>query len=182
MYKILKTGKHIKKLKKLFFLMDESQDLHIIILEIFKLILDRFCAIGDPKQRIFSFQGFDIDFIDVLSIFSPQKIYLTKNFRSSDNIVALLSTVFAVNDSTSNFVIQENEEPICLVHSKNIEEMFFGVIKIINKEISDNRKVAVLGRSNFIINEFSKFLKIPHYRKNESEKTLKKFVFQQCTG
>jgi len=130
---------YIENLKYLF--IDEAQDLRDIQINILKLLKEKnqakICLVGDPCQSIYQFIDCDPSF---LLNYSAETFYLTKNFRSTDGIIAF-SQYFRNKDI---FPLKEEKEDASVLKiqkkKKNIE-IYTGtsrqVERKILKEISD---------------------------------------------
>lgn len=77
---------------------DEFQDTSVSQLELLQMLIrnkpSKLTAVGDPRQRIFSFQGsFDKQFEDFACKFQAATITLDENFRSTANICKFAGSV-----------------------------------------------------------------------------------------
>ncbi|WP_323847637.1 MAG: ATP-dependent helicase [Phytoplasma sp.] len=115
-------------------LIDEFQDIDLIQYQIIKLIgEDNFIfAVGDSNQNIYSFRGSDSSCNDLfLQDFSVQKLALTRNYRSTKNILDKANLLIKNNYNKDDNRFQIN------LKSNN----FFGE-KVVYKRFSDASKEA----------------------------------------
>ena len=101
-----------------FILIDEYQDTNIVQKEIIKKIAAtqsipyRVCAVGDDAQSIYSFRGATIDnILNFPNEFNGAKIFLTLNYRSTQNIVNAANSLIKKNhfQITEKPVIQSDK-------------------------------------------------------------------------
>ena len=88
-------------------IIDEFQDTNQKQFDIFKEIFmdddnHKLIVVGDPKQSIYSFQGADVnvyyDAVDDITKTSGNKYFLSKNYRSTENIVTSCNKLFQFYD------------------------------------------------------------------------------------
>lgn len=97
-YKLVESDELIEKIKKQYkyVLVDEAQDTSVINMEVLKLITDNnLFFVGDFRQGIYSFNNSEVDnILNFTTTFDNViTLELTKNFRSTDNIISLCNAV-----------------------------------------------------------------------------------------
>jgi len=154
-------------------LIDEYQDVNSLQIELIDLLNAKslFC-VGDPRQSIFGWRGSKIKYILNFEDKYPdfEIITLNTNYRSSKEIVSLINMSLEGMKLPDLMAHMQNESEILLFNFDSEEmEMSFVTNKILDASIPRN-EIFVLARTNRIITEFSKKLKvkqIPHILKTE---------------
>ena len=157
-----------KKFK--YVLVDELQDVNELEAEIALVSAENFIAVGDKKQAIFGFQGGSIE--NFRKFKDSKKFVLSENFRSTNEILNYAKAQF--ESSTDNEEYNEDLEglrnaenktgskPIVYEYDEN--EKYWNAVctlaeQIINKNKKENKKVAILTRTNYQITDIAKELK-----------------------
>ena len=126
------------------------------------------CCVGDDDQSIYSWRGAEIkNFLEFDQIYKNTKIIrLEENYRSTENILSVASSLIANNENRVGKTLKatlEEGELVKLNCFKNGKDEAVGISDIIEKEkkrISFNN-VAILVRAIFQTREFEeRFLKI----------------------
>ena len=108
----LKTNKvFLEKLrnKYIYGIIDEFQDTNQKQWDIFKALFydnDHLIVVGDPKQSIYSFQGADINvYLKAVKEIEDrgEKLNLTRNWRSTDDMIEACNKIFNSNDPKEFF-------------------------------------------------------------------------------
>ena len=159
-----------KKLK--YILVDEYQDTNFIQSKWLKLLTrshDNICCVGDDDQSIYSWRGAEIkNFLEFDKVYKNTKIIrLEENYRSTQNILSVASSLISNNDNRLGKNLKSNKEKGDLIKLncfKNGKDEAIGVSEILEKDISKKYKlnnVAILVRAIFQTREFEeRFLKI----------------------
>jgi len=161
MYLILKNNQNLnqKIMKKFqYILIDEYQDTNPIQDAIVKILLrSNDCEVGDPFQSIYGFLDADIE--NIMRLVEEKNrnvIQLTKNYRSSKNIVEFtndLTTLFNVHipnfiECTSENKFVKNLPIEVKEYVKQEEKIIQHIKKSIKNGISPD-EIAVITRTNF---------------------------------
>ncbi|ACK42671.1 MULTISPECIES: ATP-dependent helicase [Dictyoglomus] len=142
-----------------YVLVDEYQDTNKAQYELFKIIVldkQKFSVVGDDDQSIYSFRGADYQ-----NIFKLEKdfknlkiIFLTKNYRSTQQILEIANALIANNDKRYPKELWSDKRdgtyPI-LFRALNEEDEANFVIRQIRLELAKGRKlseIAILYRTN----------------------------------
>ncbi len=159
-----------KKLK--YILVDEYQDTNFIQSKWLKLLTrshDNICCVGDDDQSIYSWRGAEIkNFLEFDKVYKNTKIIrLEENYRSTQNILSVASSLISNNDNRLGKNLKSNKEKGDLIKLncfRNGKVEAIGVSEILEKDISKKYKlnnVAILVRAIFQTREFEeRFLKI----------------------
>ena len=159
-----------KKLK--YILVDEYQDTNFIQSKWLKLLTrthDNICCVGDDDQSIYSWRGAEIkNFLEFDKVYKNTKIIrLEENYRSTQNILSVASSLISNNDNRLGKNLKSNKEKGDLIKLncfRNGKDEAIGVSEILEKDISKKYKlnnVAILVRAIFQTREFEeRFLKI----------------------
>lgn len=134
---------------------DEAQDTSKIQYELIKLVVtprNNLFLVGDDDQSIYAFRGaYPKQLLDFKQTFKDaQIIYLTENFRSSQNIVEMSSTFISHNHDRYPKEIKTPNPPSSvpvLHHFQTEKEQFTYLIEQL-KAIDDLNEVAILYRQN----------------------------------
>ena len=134
---------------------DEAQDTSKIQYELIKLVAtprNNLFLVGDDDQSIYAFRGaYPKQLLDFKQTFKDAKIiYLTENFRSSQNIVEMSSTFISHNHDRYPKEIKTPNPPSSvpvLHHFQTEKEQFTYLIEQL-KAIDDLNEVAILYRQN----------------------------------
>ncbi len=145
-------------------LVDELQDVNIIEADIALQSGETFFAVGDKKQAIFGFQGGSI--INFAKFARAKPFVLSENFRSTNAILDYARS-YLVTKTTD---LQHKEElknlhnpnkpdgPKPLVYDVLDENMMAAICQLANKLTKENKKVAIIARTNSQIMDISKEL------------------------
>ena len=171
--KILEQNSDIREIYSKNFkyiLVDEYQDTNFIQSKWLHLLAEKnknICCVGDDDQSIYSWRGAEIkNFLDFDKIYKDTKIIrLEENYRSSQNILTVASSLIANNQNrVGKTLITSMKEgnPVKLNCYKNGKDEAIGIsdeIEKIKKEFSLNN-IAILVRAIFQTREFEeRFLK-----------------------
>ena len=154
-----------------YILVDEYQDTNFIQSKWLKLLSSKnnnICCVGDDDQSIYSWRGAEIkNFLEFDKVYKDTKVIrLEDNYRSSQNILSVASSLIANNENRVGKTLKatlEEGELVKLNCFKNAKDEAIGVsdeIEKIKKKISFNN-IAILVRAIFQTREFEeRFLKI----------------------
>jgi superfamily I DNA/RNA helicase len=157
-------------------LIDEYQDVNAMQVKLIKLLLPKnVFAVGDPRQAIFGWRGSDIRFILNFNedYGSSEVIHLTKNYRSSKNIVNFMNysiKELGLADLQSH---KEHESDIKLIGFETDEEEREFVLKNILQSGLNGKEIFVLARTNRQLMEMSNVMKLKgilHIVKTDEQK------------
>lgn len=134
---------------------DEAQDTSKIQYELIKLVAtprNNLFLVGDDDQSIYAFRGaYPKQLLDFKQTFKDaQIIYLTENFRSSQDIVTMSSTFISHNHDRYPKEIKTPNPPSSvpvLHHFQTEKEQFTYLIEQL-KAIDDLNEIAILYRQN----------------------------------
>ena len=172
--KILEKKPEIRELYSKNFkyiLVDEYQDTNFIQSKWLKLLSEHYnniCCVGDDDQSIYSWRGAEIkNFLEFDKDYNNTKIIrLEENYRSSQNILSVASSLISNNQNRVGKTLKatmEEGELVKLNCFKNGKDEAIGVsdeIEKIKKKFSYNN-IAILVRAIFQTREFEeRFLKI----------------------
>ena len=173
--KILENNKEIREIYSKnfkFILVDEYQDTNFIQSRWLQLLSEKnknICCVGDDDQSIYSWRGAEIkNFLEFDQMYENTKIIrLEQNYRSSQNILSVASSLIANNQNRVGKTLTTNMAEGDLVKLncfKNGKDEAIGISdeieKKIKKKISYNN-IAILVRAIFQTREFEeRFLKI----------------------
>lgn len=134
---------------------DEAQDTSKIQYELIKLVAtprNNLFLVGDDDQSIYAFRGaYPKQLLDFKQTFKDaQIIYLTENFRSSQNIVKMSSTFISHNHDRYPKEIKTPNPPssVPVLHHFQTEKEQFTYLMEQLKAIDDLNEVAILYRQN----------------------------------
>jgi len=154
-------------------LVDEFQDVNSTQMELMKLLAPKnlFC-VGDPRQAIFGWRGADISYILNFEKDHPgcEIINLTKNYRSTGQIVEIINTCIApmkLPDLEAS-IVGDREVKLLNFISEEAEQEFV-IQRIVAADIIRN-EIFVLARTNKQLNELSEIMRlrgIKHVVKSE---------------
>ncbi len=172
--KILEKNKDLREIYSKNFkyiLVDEYQDTNFIQSKWLKLLSEKnknICCVGDDDQSIYSWRGAEIkNFLEFDQVYQNTKVIrLEENYRSTENILAVASSLIANNENrvgkTLKTTLHEGEL-VKLNCYKNGKDEAIGIsdeIEKIKKEYSFNN-ITILVRAIFQTREFEeRFLKI----------------------
>ena len=172
--KILEKNQDIRNIYSKNFkyiLVDEYQDTNFIQSKWLKLLSEHnknICCVGDDDQSIYSWRGAEIkNFLEFDQDYKDTKIIrLEENYRSSQNILSVASSLISNNQNRVGKTLKATMEEGDLVKLncfKNGKDEAIGIsdeIEKIKKKISYNN-IAILVRAIFQTREFEeRFLKI----------------------
>jgi DNA helicase II / ATP-dependent DNA helicase PcrA len=155
-----------------YILVDEYQDTNFIQSKWLNLLAykhNNICCVGDDDQSIYSWRGAEIkNFLEFDQVYKDSKIIrLEENYRSSQNILSVASTLIANNQNRvgKNLKTTMDEgELINLNCFKNGKDEAIGVSDEIEKKLKKKysfNNIAILVRAIFQTREFEeRFLKI----------------------
>ncbi|MEN9626493.1 MAG: hypothetical protein RL557_821 [archaeon] len=158
-----------------YVLVDEYQDVNMQQTELLHVFsAPHLFVVGDPRQSIFGWRGSDINHILQFGQIYPESetIILTKNYRSTQHIVALMNN--AIKDlQFINLEAHNKGDKNLFLHnfSTEFEELSFVLEKIIQAGHKKN-KIFVLARTNRQLNDVATRLKqknIPYVIKKEDD-------------
>lgn len=151
-----------------YILVDEFQDTDLVQLEIIKLLRQtnkNIFVVGDPDQSIYSFRGARYENNrDFINYFNPTKIILSKNYRSTSNILGLANKVIKNNLDREEKDLVPNKlkgEPIkAKVFDSDYQEANYVCNEIIELVANgyNYKDIAILYRSNYISRIFEETL------------------------
>ena len=134
---------------------DEAQDTSKIQYELIKLVAtprNNLFLVGDDDQSIYAFRGaYPKQLLDFKQTFKDAKIiYLTENFRSSQNIVKMSSTFISHNHDRYPKEIKTPNPPssVPVLHHFQTEKEQFTYLMEQLKATDDLNEVAILYRQN----------------------------------
>ena len=134
---------------------DEAQDTSKIQYELIKLVAtprNNLFLVGDDDQSIYAFRGaYPKQLLDFKQTFKDaQIIYLTENFRSSQNIVEMSSTFISHNHDRYPKEIKTPNPPssVPVLHHFQTEKEQFTYLMEQLKATDDLNEVAILYRQN----------------------------------
>ena len=154
-----------------YILVDEYQDTNFIQSKWLNLLSEKhnnLCCVGDDDQSIYSWRGAEIkNFLEFDQVYKKTKVIrLEQNYRSTQNILSVASSLIANNQNRVGKTLKtsmEDGDLIKLNCFKNGKDEAIGVsdeIEKIKKEFSLNN-IAILVRAIFQTREFEeRFLKI----------------------
>ncbi len=172
--KILENNTEIREIYSKNFkyiLVDEYQDTNFIQSKWLNLLAEKnnnICCVGDDDQSIYSWRGAEIkNFLDFDKNYKNTKIIrLEKNYRSSQNILSVASTLISNNQNRVGKTLESTKdigEPVKLNCFRSGKDEAVGI----SDEIEKNQKkfslnnIAILVRAIFQTREFEeRFLKI----------------------
>ena len=172
--KILEKNNDIREIYSKNFkyiLVDEYQDTNFIQSRWLKLLSEKnknLCCVGDDDQSIYSWRGAEIkNFLEFDQVYENTKVIrLEENYRSSQNILSVASSLIANNQNRVGKTLKATMEEGDLVKLncfKNGKDEAIGIsdeIEKNKKKISYNN-IAILVRAIFQTREFEeRFLKI----------------------
>ncbi len=146
-----------------YILIDEYQDINSVQIRLIDLLNAKniFC-VGDPRQSIYGWRGSDINYIINFKEKYPEyeEIILTKNYRSTKEIVNLINNSIKemkLTDLESNI---EGEKDIKLLKFDSEENEFEFVIQRILAANIPRNQIFVLARTNRQLNDLSELMKV----------------------
>ena len=163
------TKMYSKKFK--YILVDEYQDTNLIQskwLNLLSMENKNICCVGDDDQSIYSWRGAEIkNFLEFDKIYKNTKIIrLEKNYRSTQNILSVASSLISNNENRVGktlFTDGEEGENVYLDSYRNGKDEAIGVgekIEKLKKKFNLNN-ISILVRAIFQTREFEeRFLKI----------------------
>lgn len=159
-------------------LVDEYQDVNASQIEILSLLKpDQLFCVGDPRQAIYGWRGSDINYILNFTEHYPdaQVIVLTKNYRSTPDLVSLGNKVIEPLGLPSLESARSESVPLHLLECRSDEDEFsFTIQKILSLQVPLH-EIFVLSRTNKQLTELSKRMKthnIPHLIRNDDAKEV----------
>ena len=147
--KILENNNDIREIYKRNFkyiLVDEYQDTNFIQSKWLKLLVnndENICCVGDDDQSIYSWRGAEIkNFLEFDKIYQNTKVIrLEENYRSTQNILNVASTLIANNENRVGKTLKSTKdegELIKLNCFKNGKEEAIGISDEIEQNIKKN--------------------------------------------
>lgn len=138
-----------------YILVDEFQDCDELQIKFLKMLNknNSLFAVGDEDQCIYSFRGSRPEYMVSFSeIFEhAKKIYLSTNYRSSNNIVEVSKEIIKNNKSRNNKLIRANKDSVGIINFRTpYNERIQGedIANIIEKSIDNLSDNAILYRTN----------------------------------
>lgn len=161
-YQLLKENEAVREsYEKLFeyILVDEFQDTDTIQFEILKLLRKankKIFVVGDPNQSIYSFRGANfLNNKNFLSYFNAKKVYLYKNYRSTNHILNASNNLIRNNNSDSVNLksdLGDGYKPSIrnfVTDDKEVEFILTKIKYLLNQGIKPS-DIAILYRSNHL--------------------------------
>ena len=173
--KILERNKDIREIYAnnfKYILVDEYQDTNYIQSKWLYLLSEKYkniCCVGDDDQSIYSWRGAEIkNFLEFDQVYKNSKIIrLEENYRSSQNILSVASSLIANNQNRVGKTLKttmDEGDLISLNCFKNGRDEAIGVADEIEKKLKKKytfNNIAILVRAIFQTREFEEcFLKI----------------------
>ncbi len=155
-----------------YILVDEYQDTNFIQSKWLNLLSEKnnnICCVGDDDQSIYSWRGAEIkNFLEFDKVYKNTKVIrLEQNYRSSQNILSVASSLISNNQNRVGKTLITNMEEGDLVKLncfKNGKDEAIGISDEIERNIKDKfsyNNIAILVRAIFQTREFEeRFLKI----------------------
>jgi len=155
-----------------YILVDEYQDTNFIQSKWLNLLANKhnnICCVGDDDQSIYSWRGAEIkNFLEFDQVYKKSKIIrLEENYRSSQNILSVASTLIANNQNRVGKTLKTTMDEGDLINLncfKNGKDEAIGVADEIEKKLKKKysfNNIAILVRAIFQTREFEeRFLKI----------------------
>jgi len=155
-----------------YILVDEYQDTNFIQSKWLNLLANKhnnICCVGDDDQSIYSWRGAEIkNFLEFDQVYKSSKIIrLEENYRSSQNILSVASTLIANNQNRVGKTLKTTMDEGDLINLncfKNGKDEAIGVADEIEKKLKKKysfNNIAILVRAIFQTREFEeRFLKI----------------------
>ena len=155
-----------------YILVDEYQDTNFIQSKWLNLLANKhnnICCVGDDDQSIYSWRGAEIkNFLEFDQVYKNSKIIrLEENYRSSQNILSVASTLIANNQNRVGKTLKTTMDEGDLINLncfKNGKDEAIGVSDEIEKKLKKKysfNNIAILVRAIFQTREFEeRFLKI----------------------
>jgi len=155
-----------------YILVDEYQDTNFIQSKWLNLLSEKtknLCCVGDDDQSIYSWRGAEIkNFLEFDQVYENTKVIrLEQNYRSSQNILSVASTLISNNQNRVGKTLVTNMEEGDLVKLncfKNGKDEAIGISDEIEKKLKKKysfNEIAILVRAIFQTREFEeRFLKI----------------------
>ncbi len=173
--KILENYPDIRKIYSnnfKYILVDEYQDTNFIQSKWLNLLSEKnknLCCVGDDDQSIYSWRGAEIkNFLEFDQVYKNTKVIrLEQNYRSSQNILSVASSLIANNQNRVGKTLtttMEDGDLVKLNCFKNGKDEAIGISDEIEKKLKKNfsfNNIAILVRAIFQTREFEeRFLKI----------------------
>jgi len=143
---LIKNNK-LNNIKSIF--IDEAQDLNYTQYKIFVLLSDKLnikiCMIGDPNQTIYQFRGSNSKYM--MDFHVDKVFYLTKNFRSQQQIIEFSKYLRPLNDIP---IIPLHKQGKCLPifyfhkNEKELGNYLLNIIRTAEKNNIDLSEIAIL--------------------------------------
>ena len=155
-----------------YILVDEYQDTNFIQSKWLNLLSEKtknLCCVGDDDQSIYSWRGAEIkNFLEFDQVYENTKVIrLEQNYRSSQNILSVASSLISNNQNRVGKTLTTNMEEGDLVKLncfKNGKDEAIGISDEIEKKLKKKysfNEMAILVRAIFQTREFEeRFLKI----------------------
>ncbi len=155
-----------------YILVDEYQDTNFIQSKWLNILAQKYnniCCVGDDDQSIYSWRGAEIkNFLEFDQVYKNSKIIrLEENYRSSQNILAVASTLISNNQNRVGKTLKTTMKEGDLINLncfKNGKDEAIGVADEIEKKLKKKysfNNIAILVRAIFQTREFEeRFLKI----------------------
>ena len=178
-----------------YILVDEYQDTNFIQSKWLNLLSEKnknICCVGDDDQSIYSWRGAEIkNFLEFDKVYENTKVIrLEQNYRSSQNILSVASSLIANNQNRVGKTLtttMEEGDLVKLNFFKNGKDEAIGVSDEIEKKLKKKysfNNMAILVRAIFQTREFEeRFLKIGMpYRILGGTKFYERAEIKDCVG
>jgi len=148
-----------------YVLVDELQDVNTIEADIALKSGENFVAVGDKKQAIFGFQGGSI--INFKKFSDCNNFVLSENFRSSNEVLSYARKAFISKtkdevhrtdlEKLKNNQVKPSSKP--QIYETAREDTYRVACELVKHLSKENKKVAIIARTNTQIMQISKELK-----------------------
>jgi DNA helicase-2/ATP-dependent DNA helicase PcrA len=178
-----------------YILVDEYQDTNYIQSRWLNLLSEKhknLCCVGDDDQSIYSWRGAEIkNFLEFDQVYQGSKVIrLEQNYRSSQNILSVASSLISNNQNRVGKTLKTTMEEGDLVKLncfKNGKDEAIGIADEIEKKLKNKysfNNIAILVRAIFQTREFEeRFLKIGiPYRILGGTKFYERAEIKDCVG
>lgn len=156
---IKKATQEVKTCTFKYIIVDEYQDSSLIRVKLIQKLIElskaNLFVVGDDWQSIYRFSGCDLNiFIKFRHFFkSPKTIKLKNTYRNSKQLIKVASSFIMKNPYQIRKTLlsnKHNSKPIKIIYYNNPQLVLEKTIKLIDKK----KRILILGRNNFDINEY----------------------------
>jgi len=156
--KTVEGEKYFKKFKYIF--IDEYQDIDYYQYVFFKRLNQLgliITVVGDDSQNIYSFRHSDVNYLIKFDEYfnNTQTFYLTKNYRSTDEIIKLANESIQINKNKLDKIMlgTDKKGSLPLVIKTNFNNYDMMILTSILKKIKmyPLHEIAILSRNNFLL-------------------------------